>query len=205
MTERRLAEVDLTDRSDGRALIWRDASSTHEYEDLASGLASGTSFPGSPSAGDRYFRTDLGMEFYYDGTRWLSMQIFRIELKQEDTVTWPLTATTSVVHRAVAPFGADFDLWLMDWHWMSVVLTTNTGSAYWTVTLRKFPVPTGASSVLVTAATSADAADNAYQKKSAINALLGSYGGFFTDSTKTSTPGNHRFVGGHITCRVVGT
>lgn len=37
----------------------------------------GSSFPGSPATNDRYFRTDLGMEFYYDGTRWVSMNLYR--------------------------------------------------------------------------------------------------------------------------------
>src|SRR5262245_20476787 len=31
-----------------------------------------TSFPGSKATGDRYFRTDLGDEFFWDGTQWVS-------------------------------------------------------------------------------------------------------------------------------------
>jgi hypothetical protein len=41
-------------------------------------LAGGTAFPGSPGTAERYFRTDLGMDFYYDGTRWLSTQVLTI-------------------------------------------------------------------------------------------------------------------------------
>lgn len=37
---------------------------------------SGTSFPGSVVTGDRYWRTDLGEEYYYDGTQWLSDTIY---------------------------------------------------------------------------------------------------------------------------------
>jgi hypothetical protein len=38
----------------------------------AGGLDSGTSFPASPSAGDTYFRSDLGFLFYYSGSEWRS-------------------------------------------------------------------------------------------------------------------------------------
>lgn len=43
-------------------------------------MGSGTSFPGSPATNQRYFRTDLGFEYYYDGTRWLSVQLFDLTL-----------------------------------------------------------------------------------------------------------------------------
>jgi len=36
----------------------------------------GTSFPASPASGDLAYRTDLGMLFFYDGTRWVSEQVF---------------------------------------------------------------------------------------------------------------------------------
>lgn len=40
------------------------------------GILSGTSFPGSPTTGDRFFRSDRNIDYVYDGTRWLSTQIF---------------------------------------------------------------------------------------------------------------------------------
>lgn len=39
---------------------------------------SGTSFPGSPATGDLFYRTDRNIEYYYDGTRWLSVQLFEL-------------------------------------------------------------------------------------------------------------------------------
>lgn len=36
-------------------------------------LYGGTAFPGTPATGLRYFRTDRGIEYYYDGIRWLSV------------------------------------------------------------------------------------------------------------------------------------
>ena len=35
------------------------------------GADAGTSFPGGPSSGDRFYRTDHAEGFRYDGTRWL--------------------------------------------------------------------------------------------------------------------------------------
>ena len=43
MTIRRLGEADITDRADGKALVWSDSASKHVYEDAPApaGLASG--------------------------------------------------------------------------------------------------------------------------------------------------------------------
>jgi hypothetical protein len=43
-------------------------------------MGSGTSFPGSPSTNQIYFRTDRQIEYFYDGTRWLSTQLFDLTL-----------------------------------------------------------------------------------------------------------------------------
>jgi hypothetical protein len=53
-------------------------------------LENGTSFPGSPSTNQRYFRTDLGHEYYYDGTRWLTSQEYTLQLLPRGTQ--PFTA-----------------------------------------------------------------------------------------------------------------
>lgn len=42
-------------------------------------LASGTSFPTSPSTGDKFYRTDRNLEYSYDGTRWLTTSWFSIQ------------------------------------------------------------------------------------------------------------------------------
>lgn len=52
----------------------------------------GTSFPASPSSGDLFWRTDIKMEFFYDGTRWLSATQY-IEQLNYGAVAMPLTAT----------------------------------------------------------------------------------------------------------------
>lgn len=40
------------------------------------GTAAGTVFPGSPASGERFFRTDRGIEYFWDGTRWLSTTLY---------------------------------------------------------------------------------------------------------------------------------
>lgn len=53
---------------------------TTYYKGGVEWMGSGTSFPGSPATNQRYFRTDRGIEYYYDGTRWLSTQLFDLTL-----------------------------------------------------------------------------------------------------------------------------
>lgn len=42
--------------------------------------ATGTLFPSSPTLGDFFFRTDRGIEYFWDGSRWLSAQIFTVNV-----------------------------------------------------------------------------------------------------------------------------
>lgn len=164
---------------------------------------SGAAFP-TAATGDRYWRTDLGLEFYYDGTRWLSTTQFSVEMKNEENITWPLAANSSIAFRGAPPFGDTYDIWMETWYTLSQVLTTNTGSAYWTATLRKFD-SAGTTADLCNFTTAADTVDVFYNKEVSIGALLGAYEGFAIGATKTSTPGNFRLHGGRIACRMVGT
>lgn len=52
---------------------------------------SGTSNP-TGAAGDRYWRSDLGLEIYYDGTRWLTTTLYQLPINPADAVT-PFSAT----------------------------------------------------------------------------------------------------------------
>jgi hypothetical protein len=66
-------------------IYYRSAASTWtavtfgSFLSFAGGLLSrnkGTSFPGSPASGDFYYRTDRNIEYFYDGTRWLSTTLY---------------------------------------------------------------------------------------------------------------------------------
>lgn len=54
-------------------------------------INAGTAFPASPTANDTFFRTDTGLEYYWSGTQWLSLQRF----------------TTPAVFRAAIPLSAN--------------------------------------------------------------------------------------------------
>ncbi len=101
------------------------------------GMPSGTSFPGSPSSGDLFYRTDRNILYYYDGTRWLSLQIFVSQPFHFVTINATVTATAG---RASAIWDGIYDIYILK-------ATFNyqlSGSGNWTVTLTK--TTTGGSS-----------------------------------------------------------
>lgn len=61
----------------------------------------GTAFPASPFTRQRYFRTDQGIEYYYDGTRWLSTTLYEKVLESNDAPQ-PLTQATHQFRATVA-------------------------------------------------------------------------------------------------------
>lgn len=93
---------------------------------------SGTSNPGSAAAGDRFWRTDIhgGLPIFYDGTRWLSQQMF--------SAGAGVTASVSAAVRPVfGPAFGGYDVFVERLSWAAYVDTTNTGSAYWTAQLQR--------------------------------------------------------------------
>jgi hypothetical protein len=94
--------------------------------DVIAGPGAGTAFPGSPATNTRFFRTDLGMEFYYNGTRWLSMQLFEALLAATHRLTFPLTGSLGSAGRWPVNLKGGSDLWIVDYQADFVV---GTGSA----------------------------------------------------------------------------
>jgi hypothetical protein len=94
------------------------------------GATSGTTFPSSPSAGHRFFRTDRGIEYFYDGTRWLSTTKFAAMVPYDGTAA--PTATTTL---AYVPIASDADIYVEK---LTALMFSSglSGSAYWTVDLR---------------------------------------------------------------------
>jgi hypothetical protein len=100
-----------------------------------SGLSTGTSFPVSPTAGDRYRRSDLDYGIYfYDGTRWLS--------EETRTVNWGgyrfNTSSNGATDATLTPnpWGdTDVSAQLV---WSGLINGTSDGSNYWTIALRHY-------------------------------------------------------------------
>lgn len=136
--------------SGDRPTFWLDTDATptvdthdhdSDYEEL---LAEGTSFPGSPSTLDKYWRTDImgGMEFFYDGTRWVSTQIFHTSPHNRGLSTG-ISATTYIDTQT---FDADYDCWVINAHLGWYVTSVNNSSNYWS--LRAWNMASGAQTTL---------------------------------------------------------
>ena len=91
-------------------------------------MGSGTAFPTGITAGYRFFRTDLGFDCYYDGTQWLSLNIYSASLPQ-----YTFTATGSYISKVLRQ---DFAPYIIRLSAEFLVLTTNNATNFWTVTVR---------------------------------------------------------------------
>lgn len=156
---------------------------------------SGTSFP-TAATGDRYWRTDLGQEYYYDGTRWLSVAVARCALGTFQNVSTSATVDMSVE-------AADGDIWLIAMYASMYTVTTLDGSKYWNLELFKYDAGSGTS---LGSVTNVSGAANTYiRKKLSIGALIGTgMDNLNLSLSKTSTPGNF-YGGAHVTYRTVAT
>lgn len=93
-------------------------------------MGTGTAFPTGVTVGYRFFRTDLGFECYYDGTRWLTVQV--LEARWTNT-TYSATADDFATLNCVA---ADYQMYPVRWDAYVTVGATNTGAVFWTIRLR---------------------------------------------------------------------
>ena len=182
----------------------------------ATGLPSGTSFPGSPANNDLFYRTDYDMLFFYDGTRWLSTNLFtdqNLGTLFTNTTTLgdlrsAISATASTVLRMLAPYnmGAS-DIWLVAYR---VVFQVNGGTALsgshkWVGTFQGFDAAT---SVTGTAATvNIDSGSSSVFRE--LNTTIGAarVAGtlwYAMTWTKTGTPGSLQ-TGEQLIYRIIAT
>jgi hypothetical protein len=143
----------------------------------------GTSFPASPVSGDQYFRTDLGWLCYYDGTRWLTAHEFAYFFPYASGFTVDGDSGNGPRIRA------DYAAYITRVAISTNVATTNSGSAYWTVTLKAVFFGTGVTTVR-TFNTSADTHDVWAEHDAAADTPNPSNAHSFTFYwAKTGTPG----------------
>lgn len=152
-----------------------------------------------PATNDRFFRTDLGIEFYYDGTRWVSTTLYS-DVLGDGTAR---SGTTGAGSYAVA-FAGVYDLWLvsMDLTFYVTAGTALDGSNKWVVDAVKQPA-----SATIATWTIDSGASAAWRKADnyAIGALLGTgNNGLYIQVTKTGTPGNIQVMP-RLNYRVVAT
>jgi hypothetical protein len=109
----------------------------------------GTSFPGSPTTNDRFYRTDRAIEYYWDGTRWLSTQIHYLPISSTDALL-PLTGSKPALCRAVNPWAGLYAIFMLDGVYHSYI------SANMTWTLDIYAVNGGVTGAIATRSTSGD-------------------------------------------------
>lgn len=91
------------------------------------GYAEGTSFPVSPTSGDKFYRTDLNWLCFYDGTRWLTAHEYDIPL------TSPNASTAGDWTFSRAALRADRQIYLTTCHTTTWHLTAPSALNYWTI------------------------------------------------------------------------
>ena len=152
-----------------------------------SGIASGTGFPGGPANNDVFYRTDRDILYFYDGTRWLSLNLYRENMS---ALTGSTTTSGTIVGR-LPVWHSTYDLWLESLWTALYVGTTNTGSAYWTAALKKYQSDFATSSTLASVDTSANSPNVMVAATAAIGALLtpATYKILQLEVAKTGSPG----------------
>lgn len=208
-------------------LIYKtDGSTWSTYATLGGGATSldglsdvsvGTSFPGSPATNDLCWRTDLKLLFYYDGTRWLSVEVLTTQILMTfasasttlGDLRSTISATTSSVNRVGAPsvLGAS-NIWLVDW---KVTFNVNgggtalSGSHKWVGALSGFDL-NAASTGSVGTITIDSGSSAVFRASTATIAAVQAAGTLFYAPTwtKTGTPGNLQ-TGETISYRIIGT
>jgi len=155
----------------------------------------GAAMPGGPATNDRCYRTDLGMEFYYDGTRWLSSTLLTASSGVFDAFQpYAATTTTERIGSTIGLAAGNSDVWLED-SITSFFISGGTAlgaSHKWVITGTKNP---GAAALATTIATIASGASSVWRQEIvAHNALLtaGTYFNVDLTHTKTGTPGTFR-------------
>jgi len=152
------------------------------------GLASGTSFPGSPANNDLFHRTDLDRLYYYDGTRWLSLQEFSVTGNGYGTIT--ANSSTAVAVWRGAPTSPATDMWLIDLTASTFVAATNSGAHYWIWQLEYRDAANTATSI-VTFNSSAHTQANWVMTTTAIGAVLNTAARTLAVTvTQNGTPGS---------------
>lgn len=161
---------------------------------------SGSSFPGSPSTGQFFHHTTRRMNYYYDGTRWLSETLYQLPLVGGQEALLPSSASLVVAYTTVPPLEGNSDIWAIaatNWFYVGGGATALGASHKWVGQIKKLPdAGTGASgTVIATFNIDSGASDSMRGQTVSIGALLNAgtvHVGFSVPYTKTGTPGTLR-------------
>ena len=183
-----LSNVRLSGISDGDILTWSNTQGkwiNSAPSGSSGGYTEGTSFPGSPTTGQKFYRTDLNWLCFYDGTRWLTCHEYAMDFPAPGSA---ISATATVARNAVRK---DYYQYFTNATVTSRILgATNNGSNYWSITIDILSVTGGVTS-LGSFNTSADTANQQTTRNLVVNFEgTSSYYSTETVGTKTGTPSN---------------
>ena len=167
---------------------------------LAQLRVQGIAFPtASLTAGDRFFRRDLGMDFYWNGTRWLCACQHLLPLRSNIAASNAvISATQSAYARAITPALIGSDIWIEDYnvaYWIETGGTALGAAHNWSGQLfairrtGNFTGDTKGGASLINSGASLQV----LRKDVAVGALMDggtAHDMFQTNWTKTGTPGN---------------
>lgn len=132
----------------------------------------GTSFPASKATGDRYFRTDLGIEAYWDGTRWLSTQIERCSFMGGVIVDTGFNGAAINAGRQAVPWKGTYGLYILQMDCYIIVQTTTNSSNKWTIKFNWADATDSDTQLGSTQDTGSDTADRNTYHSTVVNAVL---------------------------------
>ena len=215
LTSRYLTTYDSGGAADGGGTAFA-AGTPAELQSSATGWVlkgsgfieyAGTAFPSGPSTNDHFFRADLGMDFFYDGTRWLCSCLHQLPVPNEVT---NISANDSDIARTSFPaLAGAANIW---WEDMFVGFNVVGGTALsashkWTINVSGNPTDGGSSNAIVTHVIDSGASSAWRQATVTLN-VLGNDTDIMTfvvfALTKTGTPGN-LFYYPTLTYRIVAT
>lgn len=164
------------------------------------GFGKGTSFPSTPYTGMRFWRSDRAIEYYYDGTRWLSTNLYSMSMETQETSLNPITASNSNF-RVTHPFWSIYDIYV-EKYFVIMNNSATTAANYFTTRLQTRDA--GASASLgVGLSGQGDTQSQAVGHSEDINTVIASSIEYILSvHTATGTPSVH--IGATITYRLVG-
>lgn len=138
-----------------------------DHLDSIAYFPSGVAFPAAVLDA-LWYRPDLHMSFYFNGTTWVSLTLHITPLPHTDGPN-PFSGTgAAIAMQATLGLVPEHDVWIEEFRVRTYVGTTNNGSNYWTVALWS-----DSGTVLAAAvSTAADAANVSAQHKSVGGGLL---------------------------------
>mgnify|MGYP000750615697 CR=1 FL=1 len=155
-------------------------------------IGAGGAFPSSPSTGLVFYRTDLGLLCFFDGTRWLTVHEYALPLTfANGGVGMPIYAAGGNTAYLNTAMGLTAYFTRIACH--SNVTAPNSGVAFWSVTVQGINLAAAAATTIIAFDTSADAAGtrtNHSANVAAANALPANNYFVSVLLAKTGAPGN---------------